>query len=273
VGDVTVCQRDGGPLYPVSATIDERIVLDFELLADRTLVYLPSESIRALEISGPNEAKVVRQSLRLEYGQWQLEAPAHPDGNNALDQTRLESLMAAIAGLRADRWLPSTKSPIERTFNLVHYPLPDRRTETNVVVFADCVAQVNGGRLAQIDASTCATLRSDLLFDDPLAYALREPRSVEIIGADFGESPVRFNRSGEGWEPLGADTRANERAIEELAKWSARRARRIVGGAPSSAAIAQVVVHRLQLGVSTFEIGPNWTSIAGSGWYYDQEER
>jgi len=61
--------------------------------AERRLMAIDPGEARALEIL-PGSGEGVRQSVRLDLGVWRLDAPNHPDGNGALDEVRLETLLA-----------------------------------------------------------------------------------------------------------------------------------------------------------------------------------
>lgn len=258
------CRRDEGP--PVAVTRAEPLELAFsrETFADRRLLSFGSGEVRELEVlPGPASAEV-RQSVRLDLGVWRLDAPDHPDGAAALDEVRLEAMLAALQGARAEAWTgPPATAPL-RTLRV-------ERTggeALSLELYAGCVAHVPGqSQAAALAAASCEALADDLLYRDPLRFWLGQARRVELAAGGRSASALR---DAEGaWVPSG-----DPALLAELPAWEEFRATRLVRGEPRGAAALTAKIHRPGAPTITVDVGPivegapAWARLRGSEWYY-----
>jgi hypothetical protein len=252
-----LCRRDAGPMLRVR-TPDLVLAFARDTFVDRQLLAFPTEEAIAIEITGP---RVERQSVHFDMGVWRLDAPTHPDEDNALSEIRLESLVAALAGLRAEAWVAAPGGDPLRTIRIELTPSQERRGEHVVALHEGCVVAL-GDRAAQVSASACRRLGTDLLHDDPLKFWIESARSIEV-GEDG--STVRFERDGEVLAT--ADDGAGP-ARERLTALSALRATAMVPGDPSGARRGTLRV--LPRSGAAFDVhyGDAWARIDGADWHY-----
>ena len=260
-----LCRRDAGQMLRVR-TPDLLLAFARDTFIDRQLLAFPTEEAIAIEITGE---RVERQSVHFDMGVWRLDAPAHPDEDNALSEIRLESLVAALAGLRADAWVAAPEGDPLRTIRIELTPSQERRGEHVVALYEGCVVALRdhagagpGDRAAEVSASACRRLGTDLLHDDPLKFWIESARSVEV---EEGGSTVRFERDG---EVLATADEGAGPARERLTALSALRATAMVPGDPSGPRRGTLRV--LPKSGAAFDVhyGDAWARIDGADWHY-----
>lgn len=263
-----VCRRDEGPWLRVRQDVGG-MVLTPERFAERKLVRgVSSEDARAVEILAgeglPTGQRPRRQSAHFDLGVWRLDAPVHPDGDDALDSTRLEGLIAAVGGLRAESWAePPTEPPhrIVRIDQVARSGVPD---VVAVAMHEGCVAVVEGQRPALLSETSCRRMNTGLLFDDPLYAWLDRAEGLEIT--EVGGSTVVLTRAGEAW------TRADGQPPGELAAvleaFGTWRATDVLDGAPDGATQWVLRVRPNQGKAFEIDIGDRWVQIADADWRY-----
>jgi hypothetical protein len=260
------CRRDEGPPLLVGRG---ELALAFarETFADRRLLSFQSGEARELEIlPGPGRTEV-RQSVRLDLGVWRLDAPEHPDGAAALDEVRLEAMLAALQGVRAEAWIEAPSTAPMRTLRV-------ERTGGKALtleLYDGCVGHVPGEpRAAALAAGTCAAVGDDLLYNDPLRAWLGQARRVELTA---GERAATAAREGEG---EAFTTSGDAGLLANLATWEAFRSAGIDGDEPRGAPSAVAKIHRPGAATITVEVGPvvdgtpAWARLRGAAWHYVQ---
>lgn len=258
------CRRDEGP--PLVVTWNEPLELAFtrETFADRRLLSFGSGEVREVEVlPGPGSADV-RQSVRLDLGVWRLDAPVHPDAGAALDEVRLEAMLAALQGARAEAWTTTPATAPLRTLRV-------ERTggaALSLELYDGCVARVPGqARAAALMRSTCEALADDLLYVDPLRFWLGQARRVELSAGERAASAVR---DAEGaWVGSG-----DPALLAGLAAWEEFRASGLTRGEPRGAAAVTAKIHRPGAPTISVDVGPivdglpAWARLVGSEWFY-----
>ncbi len=266
--DAWLCQRDEGPTLRLvrAAALD----LDFsaETFADRRMLALEAGEARGVEILPGPGSDTVRQSVRQDLGVWRLDAPAHPDGNGALDEVRLETLIATFGSLRADAWVDVPDSPISRTLRVERTPIRGQSSELVLDLYPQCIAHVPGNaRSARLSSEACAILNDDLLFNDPLRYWIGRARTIEAIE---GESTTILRQSSGGtWGVDGdAPEGSADRWSNDLRAWDSWRSASLRRGTPKDVAPLQLHIRRVDGITISAEIGPDWLRLRGRDWYY-----
>ena len=273
-GGGVACRRDGGPLHlAVGATADP-FLFDQTTFEDKTLVDIRPMDVRELELSadggvpgGDEKNPRARTSVRSDFGAWRLDAPEHPDLDAALDHVRLEQLVTTLSSLRAIAWGPSELGDVERTITLgVAGSGAEGPRKIEIALGGGCRCRVDGGRVAVLDARTCAALSGEVLFDDPARGWLREASSVEWgEGADV----VIARREGDAWDVDARDPRRAtdmESLLRRLENW---RSERIVA-VDEGASFGQRVVLRRDSGVDvTLGVSEVRVHVAGQPWAYE----
>ncbi len=190
VGDDLLCSRDGAPPMRVIAVDRPELSFAAETFAERKLLSFSPDQVRAMELipeppggDGGATSSGVRTSARQDFGVWQLDAPEHPDGAQAIDTIRLESVLAAMSSLRAIEWKDDAPGRPLRTIRLELTPVQGRAQEIVVALEPDCVVMVQGGRRAKIDKARCELLGSEIFFDDPVRALLLAARSLRVLEA------------------------------------------------------------------------------------------
>lgn len=181
------CRRDGGPVLQVPKVPD--LSLHRERFASRSLLDLRGEDIRAVEITPGPAGGVVRQSVHLDLGVWRLDAPVHPEGDAALDETVLEALLARLSALRAVGWEATPTTVPARIIDVQRTPRRGRETRFSIALHPDpeggCTVVVTGQpRAGRLDPGDCRDLESDLLYRDPLRSLLRNARRATVVDGD-----------------------------------------------------------------------------------------
>ncbi len=273
-----MCQRDDGPLLVVRSQRLPSLAFTAETFADRQLTRFGAESVRAVELlPGPALAQAgARQSVRKDMGVWRLDTPEHPDGSDALDELRLEELLATVSALRADAWAEPAERALERTIRIERTAARDGGAIA-IELREGCVVTVSGrARAAQLDPGSCTVLRGDLLYNDPLRDWIGRARTIEWTDLEApDEPPIRGRRAPVGddaWELERGDAEHFERQLEA---WSSWRAAGVRGGAPSRALRWRVRFQLVNGLTVTAEIGAenSWARVSGVDWYYVPESQ
>jgi len=278
------CARDEGPPLRMIGQPPE-LAFARETFADRRLLSFASGELRSLELLPGASSDGVRQSVRLDLGVWRLDAPAHPDGAAVLDEVRLEAVIAALQGLRAEAWTPAPTSAPARTLRIergrggsgddgslsveLHVPRPE--------LPALCVAHVPGQpQAARLSEGTCAALQDDLLYNDPLRYWLTQARSVQVTDRGGAERTAMLRREGPAteadasWSVESGDTTL----LAELPRWVTFRSAGLRSGEPRGATAIEAKIWRSGAAAIRVDLGPivdgapAWVRLGGSPWYY-----
>jgi hypothetical protein len=260
------CRQDDGPVLHVREAELPALAFDVDAFAERRLTNVQIDEVRALEIlPGPAGAQVLRQSVHFDLGVWRLDAPAHPEGDAALDSLRLEALLGALGGLRAQAWVDDAGDvAAERRVRIERVPQRGQEPVLEVELLPDCIVRVPGQRPGKLGEGTCETLRQDLLVERPLERAIDTARGLEVTR---GDGPtVRLERRGGAWvdEEGGPALETNA----WLQRMHERRAAALVQADPPGLRTWQVRVLPTRGTVSTFEGGDGWARIEGAGWHY-----
>lgn len=263
------CARDDGPPLRVVGAPPE-LAFAADTFADRRLLAFGAGEVRSLELVPGAGGAGVRQSVRLDLGVWRLDAPPHPDGVGVLDEVRLEAMLAALQGARAEAWVELPAVAPERTLRVERTRGSAGEATPTLDLYPGCVAHVPGQRhAARLAASTCAALSDDLLYNDPLRFWLRQARSVQVVGPAGREAMLRKD-DADAWA-----IESGEPALAgSLPAWEAFRSAGIRSGEPRGAAAASAKIWRSGAPAVRVEIGPEvdgapaWVRIAGNDWYY-----
>ncbi|HEY0135756.1 MAG TPA: hypothetical protein VGB85_16845, partial [Nannocystis sp.] len=279
------CARDEGPPLRVLGTPPE-LAFSRETFADRRLLSFASGELRSLELLPGPASQGVRQSVRLDLGVWRLDAPAHPDGVAVLDEVRLEGMLAALQGLRAEAWTPVPATAPQRTLRVerghggtgddgslsvdLHLPRPE--------LPAICVGHVPGQpQAARLSESTCAALQDDLLYNDPLRFWLTQARSIQLTDrSDADERVAMLRREGPATEEGASwSVESGEPVLlAELPRWVAFRSAGLRSGEPRGATAIEAKIWRNAAAAIRVDLGPivdgapAWVRLAGAPWYY-----
>jgi hypothetical protein len=255
------CRRDDGPLLRVREP-SLRVGFSLETFAERTLVDLPPGEARAIEILPGPSGSTARQSAHLDLGVWRLDAPSHPDGDDALSEVALESLLAAFSSMRADAWVPAPETRAERIIRVERTPRRGAPTEIVVRLHPGCIATVDG-RAARLSEATCASLRGDLLHTDPLRHWIETARTLELERS--GET-VRLRRErgvlqrSDG-RPVAQDVHA------ELRRLSDRRTIAVRHDAPPGDPTLRLRILPRSGPAFVVEIGEDWAKLEHEPWH------
>ncbi|MEM6991120.1 MAG: hypothetical protein AAF721_11500 [Myxococcota bacterium] len=266
------CQRGEGPLLRVRTELPA-LPVSAERFSDRRVVAsLSVDDVRAVEIlPGPtlaSDARTRRQSAHFDLGVWRLDAPEHPDGDDALDTTRLDALIAGVAGLRAAAWTsPPREDPLRivRLEQVARSGLPDT---VEVALHPGCIAVVAGRRAAEISESACRRLSADLLFDDPLSAWIDHAAALEVT--QTGGATLALERVGGAWAR--ADGVAMGTLLETLGAmqgWRAEALRQTAGDDTADDEARFTLRVRPRQGAA-FEVavGETWAQVRGADFRY-----
>lgn len=263
------CRRDDGPVVHVRSKGLPALAFDLDAFAERRLTEVRADEVRAIEIlPGPAGPEVVRQSLHFDLGVWRLDAPAHPEGDAALDSLRLEALLGTVGALRVDAWVDDAADvAAERRLRIERVPRRGQAPALEVELLPDCLVRVPGQRPGRLAEGACETLRQDLLVDVPLQRPIDRARKLEVTR---GEATVRLDRKGAAWvdEDGGPATETNA----WLAHLHERRATALVQAEPRGPRTWQLRVLPAEGTAFLLEGGDGWARIEGQGWYYRLED-
>jgi len=188
----------------------------------------------------------------------------HPDGDDALDSTRLEGMIGAIGGLRAERWTDPPTNPPHRIVRIDQVARSGVPGTVSVALHADCVAVVEGQRPAVLPASSCRRLNGGLLFDDPLYAWLDRAAGLELTEA--GGETVVLSRAGVAWTRAdGQPPGALASVLEAFGTW---RATDVLDGQPESSPRWVLRVRPNQGKAFEINIGDRWVQVADADWRY-----
>ncbi len=252
------CQRDRGPWLRVGGP-QLRLAPTAEQLRHRKLLSLEAGQVTALELLPGADRRGVRTSVHLDLGVWRLDAPTHPEGSGALDEVRLESLLATLAGLRAvESAAPSGPSIVR-----IRMERGARHETLELDVHPNCVVTVvtGGGRSARVRPADCTTLIGPLLHDDPLRGLLRRAVRVELEPTDGASERLRLVRDGDGFRGPSAGQR-------ELAGWDELRISALRTGPPPSPPLTRARLVSGEGASWTVERGARWVRLDGADWMY-----
>jgi hypothetical protein len=263
-----------GPRLRVLGGLPGNLAFDAETFAARRLIEAGPGEIRELEILAGEAEGVVRQSVEQDLGVWRLDAPEHVDAAaGALDEVRLETLLAILSSLRAEAWRELPSEPSLRRFQLDLVPEQGPRRTIALTLFPECVVEVEG-RSAAIAEADCAVLGEDLLYDDPLRLWIDGARTIEIIaaqGTPDQRAPIFLRRQHGRFEHV--DGRAAEERVEALLRgWIDWRSAGLHSGEPPTPVQWTIDIRRNQLPDVHAEIGPGWVRPSGADWYYVERE-
>lgn len=279
------CQRDLSPLYRMDPSFVEALGLSFDALADRQILNYAVGSVRGIEIKDRQDAPdaVARQAAHLDYGEWKLSAPEHPDADGALDQVRLEALLSTLADLRASTWLSEPSGEPMRVIELDYVPGLAAKQGHRLELFGDCaVRMVQGpdqvGRTARLDAETCKALFDGILYQDPVASVLRNATKVEV--ELYGEKDqiqrrrlIASEGPGQGWGAPDLNPKAQASFLATVQRWRQRRLLALRNGVElPSPRLARLHVQRFQAPPVTLDLGKNWVQIQGKRWWMLTDE-
>lgn len=259
------CTRDlGPPLRIVRAELPD-LAFNPETFADRRLLALDAGEVRSVELLPGSQGQGVRQSARLDLGVWRLDAPAHPDAGGALDEVRLEALIAALGALRAESWAPQPQGAPLRTIRAERTPVQGVEAEVSVDLYTGCLARVAGlPRAARLGKEACAALSDDLLFVDPLRYWLGRARTIEVERDDA--TVILRQGPGGAWAVDGGGDPAE--VASDIEAWEAWRSAGIRRGEPPTPKTLRLRIRRVDGVAITADLGPEWLRIVGAPWYY-----
>ena len=259
------CRRDDGPVLWVRDAGLPPLAFDVDAFAQRRLTEVRSEEARALEIlPGPAGSEVVRQSVHFDLGVWRLDAPAHPEGDAALDSLRLEALLAALSGLRAEAWVDGMDDVAAvRRLRLEQVPRRGQDPVIEVELLPECVARIEGQRPARLSEGTCETLRQDLLVEQPLVRPVDTARGLEL---SQGGRTARLQRKGAAWvDEQGGPARESNAWLRRMVE---REASELVSGEPPGPTEWTLRVLPSRGTAFAFEGGEGWLRVQGEGWWY-----
>ncbi|MGB1017062.1 MAG: hypothetical protein ACPG4T_23195, partial [Nannocystaceae bacterium] len=265
-----MCQRDDGPVLMVRSYDPRRMIFSDETFRDRRLTELAVGDVRWLEIEpGPGDPEA-RQSVRRDLGIWQLDGPEHPDGSDALDEIRVEGMLAAFASVRAEKWVPRPPAKTRlRTLRVGRTPTRTRAPELSLHLHAGCIVDLpEMGRAARVSEADCKALSDDVLYIDPLREWLSSASAVELQELGHSEGVLRFTRREGIWY-----SEENQQVVagalrDRLAGFDSWRAAGIAAGTPPTPARAKLRVIRPKKPVVVLTIGDNWVQVHKSRWYY-----
>lgn len=257
VSTSTWCRRDEGPWLRVR---EPTAVVGFgpDTFRPRRLVSMTVDDVRAVEIE-PGTAGV-RQSAHLDLGVWRLDAPDHPDGDDALGADPLERLLLTVAGLRATAWAdPPTRGPL-RTIVVEGVPRSAGPSAVSIALFDDCVVVVDGARPARIDAAACQRLGSDLLVATPLQFWMLAATRIEFTEAGQTRRLVREGDHFTGDEDGTVQARLNA--------WAQRSAVAVVPGPRPGPPLASVRFVPDRGVPFVVELGADFIRLSDAPWHY-----
>ncbi len=267
------CSRDDGPPLRViggRAAIASKILgFDRNTFVDRRLTAIASGDVRAIEIlPGGATSGSVRQSVHRDLGTWKLDSPAHPDGDGALDEVRLEALVAVVGGLRADSWVADTQafadeSPL-RILALDVAPRSGPSGRVEIALHRGCVVVVDDQQPAHLSTADCEGLGGDLFFDDPLRFWMDGARSIQL---GEGRDSQLFRHEHERWTTDAGKT-VDPAMIHQLEEWRSMRSVGLVRGEQPLGRSAVLTIRRDDGPTITLDVGPSWISLHDANWFY-----
>jgi hypothetical protein len=268
------CLRDDGVLLRVLGELPHNLAFEAETFAARRLTAIGPGEVRELELLPPPDvfSTTVRQSVHADMGTWQLDAPEHPDDSGAIDTVRLENLLWALRGLRAEKWVDLGDAPPLRHIVAEVVPEQGRRHTVSATLYPDCVIAVDGQRPAVIGKAQCAALGEDLLFDDPLRFLLERSRGVEVARVGALSPAVFLRRRDEQWVTGEGTPLDDPELAAQLQTWIDWRSQGLRAGEPAGVVEWTLDVRREVGPAVQVDVGPGWVRLRGADWYYVQRD-
>ena len=263
------CVRDDGGWLRLLGDLPRNLVFEAETFAARRLTTIGPGEVRELEILPPPdiESKTVRQSVHADLGIWELDAPEHPDDSGAIDTVRLENLLWALRGLRAEAWVDLGDAVPLRHIVAEVVPEQGLRHTVDATLYPDCVIVVAGQRPAVIGKAQCTALQEDLLFDDPVRFWLERSRGVEVVRT--GETKPVFLRRRDEQFVTGEGTPLDDpQLLAIMQRFLDWRSRGIQAGQPSGSAEWTLDIRRERGPSVQVDIGSDWVRLHGADWFY-----
>lgn len=276
-GDEQQCVRDEGPRLRVLGALPRNLAFDAETFAERRLIEAGAGEVRELEIVAGEAGEAVRQSVEQDMGVWRLEAPEHVDeAAGALDEVRLETLIAILSSLRAEAWPERPRAASLRTITISLVPEQGPRRDVALTLFPECIVEVEQ-RVAVVAEADCAVLGEDLLYDDPLRLWIDGARALELVAAGPAEpgataERIVLRREAGRFETVDGRALDDERIealLQGLVDW---RAKGLRSGEPATPLEWTIDVRRNELPEVHAEIGAGWVRLRGADWYYVERE-
>jgi hypothetical protein len=205
-------------------------------------------------------------------GIWELDAPEHPDDSGAVDTVRLENLLWALRGLRAEQWVDLGEAPPLRQIVAEVVPEQGRRHTVSATLYPDCVIVVDEQRPAVLAKAQCAALSEDLLFDDPLRFWLERSRGVEVARVGETSPPVFLRRRDEQFVTGEGTPVDDPQLLAQLQEWIDWRSQGLRAGEPPGAALWTLDVRRDVGTAVQVDVGAGWVRLRGADWYYVQRD-
>ena len=270
------CMRDEGPRLRVLGALPRNLAFEAETFAERRLIDIGAGEVRELEILAGEAGEGVRQSVEQDMGVWRLEAPEHVDeAAGALDEVRLETLLAILSSLRAEAWRDPPRSGSLRSFSLAVVPERGPRRTITLALHPDCVVVV-GERSALVAEADCAVLGEDLLYDDPLRLWITGARTIEIVAGvpspDRRTERTFLRHQNDRFETVDGRPLADAQLEARLASWIDWRSAGLQGGEPPTPVEWSVDIRRNLLPDVHAELGRGWVRLRGANWYYVERE-
>ena len=260
LGQEVRCQRDEGPILRVLDPLPS-LRLEPETFTPRKLLEVAVEDVRAVELLPGPAGDSVRQAAHFDLGVWRLDAPRHPDGDAALNETALEGLLATVSSLRAESFERPPASAPQRTIRVEMTPRRGQAAQAAIELHPGCVAVVDD-KAATLSEAACTRLQGDLLHDDPLEYWVQTARSIEI---DEGDLQVRLKRDQEA---LLASEGDGEAALARLQSLAAARVEGLEAGEPPGAPEGSLRILPASGSAFFVDYGPGWAAVRGADWFY-----
>lgn len=274
-GDLQVCVRDDGPRLRVLGALPRNLAFEAETFAERRLIEAGAGEVRELEIVAGESGEVVRQSVEQDMGVWRLESPEHVDeAAGALDEVRLETLIAILSSLRAEAWQERPAAASLRTITISLVPEQGPRRSVALTLHPDCVVEVEQ-RFAAVASADCAVLGEDILYDDPLRLWIDGARTLELLAAPLAaDKPERmFLRREDGrFETVDGRPLSDERIEALLQGFVDWRSKGLRSGEPPTPLEWTLDLRRNQLPDVHAEVGAGWVRLRGADWYYVERE-
>lgn len=264
------CRRDDGPGLVLRGDVPS-LAFDVDAFAERRLMSVASEDVRAIEIlPGSDASTVVRQSVHFDLGVWRLDAPHHPEADAALDERALEALLGTVGGLRAEAWVerPEGEAPWRR-IRVERVPQRGQDPAIEVMLYEGCVVEIAGHRSARLGEGACEILKDDLLVTLPVERSLLGARGLELTLGD--EPTIRLLRNGAVWADETGGPAAEANAW--LVQWIERETAGLRRGARPSSVRWRLRILPTRGTAFVYEGGAGWLGVEGEAWFYGVGDR
>lgn len=266
-GDERRCRRDEGPWLTLHGPAPE-LAFEVTTFRDRRLVDLSVDDARALEVlPGPGSVGT-RQGAHFDLGVWRLDAPLHPAGDEALDEDKLQEMLAAVAGARIEAWLQPTDAAPLRTFRIDRTPRRGEDATVVVELLPGCAVRLPGGRPGRVSEGACTTLEGHLLRTDVIAPLLLGADTVEV---EVAKAPAVRLRDDEG-TLVREDGAPMGELSDVLAGLEALRGVELRAGTPSGAPTIRLRVRPRRGEPYGIDVGDGWLAFEGASWWMRTED-